>query len=264
MRFIPFFILAPAALWAAPDAAVPRISFQKPHHQFGIVNADQRPHWACTLTNTGDGVLHISRLESSCGCTSTNLGKETLLQGESTQIQIDFDPKNFLGPVKKTVLVHSNDPANPIVTLSFEAKVVRDIMAEPPLLHLHELLRTQSQKATFRLVSGNQKPVEVKEIKCPGAPYLSFSHRRDGLDVLVTVDVDGTNLPPHSSTVKERIIVRTTHPKFDPVVEYMEWDVKNGGRGEPTAEDPGSKAGSRPVNPSASQGEPTSGKDNLL
>lgn len=238
MRLIPFLLLPPALICAASEADAPRISFLKPHHNFGIVNADQMPHCSFTMTNSGDGVLKITSIEPSCGCTSTNLGKDTLKRGESTEIKIDFDPKNFLGPVKKTVLVRSNDPTNPTVTLSFEAKVVRDIMAEPPILHFHELLRTQTQKVTFRLVSGNQQPVEIREIKCPGAPYLSFSQRKEGLDVLVQVEVDGTKLPAHPSAATERIIVRTTHPKFDPIVEYMEWSVKEGSPVEPKKVDP--------------------------
>jgi hypothetical protein len=79
------------------------------------------------------------------------------------------------------------------------------------------------------------------------------------LDVLVTVDVDGTKLPNHPSTVKERIVVRTTNPKFDPVVEYMEWDLKESERGEPKKEEPAPKAGSKPVDSLLSEGKPTSG-----
>ncbi|GLH72760.1 hypothetical protein GETHLI_12620 [Geothrix limicola] len=253
MRILPLLLLPSAILCAAPEAGAPRISFIKSHHNLGIVNADQTTHCAFTVTNTGGATLKISRIEPSCGCTSTNLGKDELRQGESTQIQVDFDPKNFLGPVKKLIVVHSNDPANPALTLSFEAKVVRDVMAEPANLHLHELLRTQSKQAAFRLVSGNGKPVEVREIRCPGAPYLSFSQRKEGLDVLVTIHLDGTKLPAQPSAAQERIIVRTTHPKYDPIVEYLDWSVKadeapRTGPGDPTPH-AGKPAPARPAGP---------------
>ena len=91
-----------------------------------------------TLENKGKSALVIDKLSSSCGCTSASLvyqGKEgpkfsmpghgqeepdpnwqvAITPGDQAQIKVYYDPTvhaDLIGPVTRTVSIHSNDPVD--------------------------------------------------------------------------------------------------------------------------------------------------------
>ena len=122
MRIPALVLLAPVVCLAQ---AAPHISFEASHFDFGKISADTKVSHRFKVTNTGQAPLNITRLNPSCGCTSTVLGKWTLAPGESTDIEVTFNPAGFRGLSRKSIQVVSDDPASPTSTLTFEADVVR-------------------------------------------------------------------------------------------------------------------------------------------
>ncbi len=60
-----------------------------------------------TFTNTGDKPLVISRIQTSCGCTTPEYSKEPVLPGEDGKIVVKYDTKRE-GPFHKSITVYSN------------------------------------------------------------------------------------------------------------------------------------------------------------
>lgn len=83
------------------------------------------------LTNEGAGQLEINDLEADCGCTVPHLGVRFLAPGETTVMDIQFDSKLFVGPVLKTVRVHSNDSSQPVREILISATVSAPLTLEP-------------------------------------------------------------------------------------------------------------------------------------
>jgi len=223
MRIPLLFVLAPVVCLAQ---AAPHISFDAIHFDFGKISADAKVSHRFKVTNTGQAPLNITRLNPSCGCTSTVLGKWTLAPGESTEIEVTFNPSGFRGLSRKSIQVVSDDPASPTATLTFEADVVREIMPSTDSVFFQDLVRTVPRKASVKLTSGTDRPVKLTEAKAPGAPYLATALRQDGHDAWVDITLDGRKIPAGRQVGADAIIVRTANPKVPTVTLTVQWEMR--------------------------------------
>ncbi len=57
--------------------------------------------------NTGDDVLIIARVYSTCGCTVPKKPEAPIQPGETGVIEVKYDTKR-VGPIRKTITVYSN------------------------------------------------------------------------------------------------------------------------------------------------------------
>lgn len=207
-------------------AQTPVITFEKTHHDFGKIGADRKATYRFKVTNTGQGTLNITRLNPSCGCTSTVLGKWSLAPGESTEVEVSFDPRGFRGVVHKSIQVISDDPAHGEVTLSFEAEVIQEIMPSTTTVFFYDLSRTTPKKSTVRLASGNGQPVQVKETKAPGAPYLSATAKNEGNDAILDINLDGRKISSGKQRGVDSLTVITTSEKMPVITINVQWELK--------------------------------------
>ncbi|WP_144668013.1 DUF1573 domain-containing protein [Dokdonia sp. Hel_I_53] len=60
-----------------------------------------------TFTNTGDDVLIVARVYSTCGCTIPKKPENPIQPGEKGEIEVKYDTKRQ-GPIRKTITVYTN------------------------------------------------------------------------------------------------------------------------------------------------------------
>lgn len=123
-RILVFAFLATLGLgWIG--LAAPKISVDQAVYDFGEVVAGIAVTHTFVLTNVGDAALTITRVRTSCGCTTTALTKTTLAPGESVELTATFDTTHYSGKVGKSVYVESNDPHTPKLVLVLTGTVKR-------------------------------------------------------------------------------------------------------------------------------------------
>lgn len=105
-----------------PDHPKTTATFVKESHDFGILQKGEVVKYVYEITNTGDKPLYIYSVEPACGCTAPDYTKEPIAAGQKGQVTLQFESKNFTGPVHKTAQVVMNTDQSP-VTLSFKANV---------------------------------------------------------------------------------------------------------------------------------------------
>jgi len=225
MRIHTLLLLAPIVCLAQAPAG-PQISFDTTHFDFGKIPGESKVNHRFKVTNTGKAPLNITRLNPSCGCTSTVLGKWTLAPGESTEIEVTFNPAGFRGVSKKSIQVVSDDPTTPTATLTFEADVVREIMPSTDSVFFQDVVRTAPRKASVKLVSGTDRPVGDVKASAPGAPYLKLITRKDGNDAWVDLTLDGSKIPAGKQVGADAIFVRTTNPKVPSITLTVQWEMR--------------------------------------
>ncbi|GBE55958.1 hypothetical protein BMS3Bbin16_00155 [archaeon BMS3Bbin16] len=118
-------------------------------HDFGDVSvAGGVVSTTMTIKNNGGSDLVISDMDSSCGCTSATITKdgvegpvfgmkmhgknpvdwsETLLPGETAQLNIYYDPtvhQDLRGAVTRAISIYSNDPNHKISVAKIEVNQV--------------------------------------------------------------------------------------------------------------------------------------------
>jgi len=106
----------------------PRIVFDRSTHDFG-----ESPQSAGILSttfevkNTGDKILTIGDLSTSCGCTTAKLSQSSINPDGSATLTVYFDPDFHdepSGKLTRTVFIPTNDPNQP----EAEVKITVDIL----------------------------------------------------------------------------------------------------------------------------------------
>lgn len=92
---------------------------------FGKVNQGEVLHHVFVLRNKTGKTLNIKQVGTSCGCTVSKAAKKVLLPEESTEIEVAFKTKNYLGPVKQFVYVLTDDIDNSILKFTIKAEIIK-------------------------------------------------------------------------------------------------------------------------------------------
>jgi hypothetical protein len=207
-------------------AQAPAISFDKTHHDFGRITQDRKVAVKYHATNTGNAYLNITQVRPTCGCTYTMLGKWSLAPGEATDIEAQFDPKGFRGPIRKSIEVVSDDPKTPTTLLTFEAEITQEIMPSVEAVYFHQAPKSSVARSIVHYASGDGQPVQIVDVKAPGAPFLAFTYRPDGKHVELEVAFDGRKVPAGRFRGVETATVRFTNPRVGQLPLTIQWEIK--------------------------------------
>lgn len=77
------------------------------------------------LRNDSDRTLNIKDINTSCGCTVSEVKSKVIAPKESTTIDIKFNTKGYSGAIKQYVYVHTDTPDNPVIRFTVSAQIIR-------------------------------------------------------------------------------------------------------------------------------------------
>lgn len=156
------FFVMPALVLAGQG---PRIAFEASARDHGKVPYGETVTEEFSFTNVGDETLVIGKVRSGCGCTKAVKGKREIPPGQKGSILVAFDTTGLrAGKKKESVEVHSNDPKHPVVKLTVQADVVREIAMEPPSV-AKELPRfVKSVSIPMHVINSSKREVAFKGV----------------------------------------------------------------------------------------------------
>jgi len=136
------------------------------------------------LVNEGDAKLIIKAVRPTCGCTVADFDPE-IAAGATGKIKAKLDTKDFAGPVSKSILVMTDDPQNPTVTLVIKADIRPFVEILPrPLIRFNAVLN-EPMNQTFIVVGADpEQTMKVKSVES-SVPFIATSVRQLGEDELV-------------------------------------------------------------------------------
>lgn len=119
--------LCSVAAFAQPNAKPlggtgPLISVDKETHDYGTIKQGANGECVFTVTNTGDAPLIITQCAGSCGCTVPQCETAPIKPGATSAISVQYDTKR-VGPINKTVTIHSNAANTPSRTVTIKGTV---------------------------------------------------------------------------------------------------------------------------------------------
>lgn len=86
------------------------------------------------VRNSGEGMLIVDSISTSCGCTSATLEPMEIGPGESGTLHIEYDAgahgPDLTGPLVRQVFINSNDPDTPEVTVEVAVNVIPPLSSE--------------------------------------------------------------------------------------------------------------------------------------
>ena len=106
----------------------PEIEWARKEHNFGRVDINlQYIRTKFMFKNTGNKPLVITNAVASCGCTTPNWTKDSVLPGDSGFVEVKYETIGRPGGFRKAVTVYSNSINNAYVQLD----ILGDVYVEP-------------------------------------------------------------------------------------------------------------------------------------
>jgi hypothetical protein len=135
-----------------PALEAPKITFESTAFDFGAVDQTTRVIHRFPFGNSGGLGLKLDNVRTSCGCTAAASTTAGVPPGASGSVDVTCDTANAFGPLTETVTVYSNDPTEPVSTLTLSGRVRADAAADPPRLYVGHLGRGQAAANDVRIV----------------------------------------------------------------------------------------------------------------
>lgn len=129
------------------------------------------------LVNEGDGALSIKAVRPTCGCTVADFDKQ-IAAGATGHVSAKLDTKDFSGPISKSILVMSDDPQSPTVTLVIKADVRPYVEILPrPLVRFNAVMHEPFNQTFIVAGADPNEKFEVKSVTS-NVPFIATSVRK--------------------------------------------------------------------------------------
>jgi uncharacterized protein DUF1573 len=116
-------LAAGAASGRTEEQKTPRIRVEPETFDFGKALPAKTLRKEFTLSNFGDAALVIENVSTTCGCTAALASDTKLAPGSSTVLRVTLETRSYSGKLERQVLVRSNDPKTPLLTVKVSATV---------------------------------------------------------------------------------------------------------------------------------------------
>jgi Protein of unknown function (DUF1573) len=209
----------------APDPAhPPKIVFDLPPEglDYGPVKQGEKLERDVTFRNEGTGVLCIRNVHTPCGCVKAHLVEDTQRfdPGASGTIHVVLDSTGRVGEQHKSVIVYTNDIANPAPSFQVHAVVSQGVIVSPAWLDLGRAIPGEAASGEVTLHSEEGKDdwkitdvVGSKDLE-PGSVHYTWKVAPvtdpKGRTYRLTITHPGRD---QTGTFQDTILVRTTNPE---------------------------------------------------
>ena len=99
--------------------------------ELGSFSARQKRTATFRLRNSGDAELTIRRIRQTCGCFTVAIDRPTLSPAAEAVVTVDLIPQSVSHRFRKTVYIHSSDPARPVTRLHVSGDAIPTVEVLP-------------------------------------------------------------------------------------------------------------------------------------
>lgn len=200
----------------------PKLVLQQNEYDFGDIIKGEKVTHVFVLSNSGGGLLKISSVRPSCGCTAAMPEKNELGPGESTNLTVTFNSSGRNGKQKKLIRIETNDPDNPqqIITIKGNVVLEGEIKEATPLLNFSEtqydfgkIAEGKVVEHTFKFQNNGKAVLKISDIKtscgCTAA-LVSNEKIEPGEEGTLKVELDTKN---RKGKMSRTITITSNDPK---------------------------------------------------
>jgi len=191
-----------------PGEPSPKITFESMVCDFGEVGPNKDNTNELKFTNTGDALLKISKVDRCCGVV-TKLDKMEYAPGESGTLQVQWKSGPLPSTFTRQLVLHSNDPVNPSISVAIRATVVQRVVGEPERLKLF-LDEENAGCPEITLSSLDNRPFSIVSFKSTADCITAdFDPSAEATKFVLQPKVDQEKL---QKNLKGRVNIELTHP----------------------------------------------------
>ena len=131
--------------------------------EFGVMSRNERRSHTYSVVNKGNDALHISFIDKSCQCTDVTISRSVVPPGETTEIELSWQPSSFNPVFEQTARFKTNDPGRIELDLTVKGRVLQILQIEPRSVSFDNVSRNQAREAGFRLFSYRDDDLEIAD-----------------------------------------------------------------------------------------------------
>ncbi len=163
----------------------PKIDFEKTSHTYGKIKEEGgMATYKFKFKNSGNQPVIITRVQSSCGCTTPEWTRSPVVPGSTGFVSTQFDPRNRPGSFNKHVLVYNTATKEP-VKLVVHGEVV------PKQKTVADLYRFQIGNIRMKTNHVAFAKINNTQVKKQSVEFINDS------DADITISFDQRRMPAH-------------------------------------------------------------------
>jgi hypothetical protein len=135
-------------------------------HDFGVGEVGVAGSHTFTIRNVGEVPLTLRRGEFSCSCTTANIeeGEQIAVPpGESTEINVEYTPKEYATMFQHGGEIHTNDPTHPVIRLNIHGRVTESVRAVPEDFVFGGISATEAYTASLTIYGYRDEELEITD-----------------------------------------------------------------------------------------------------
>src|SRR3989475_12110820 len=141
---------------------VPKASLASAVYDFGTVKKGAKLSQTISLRNTGDAPLIIERMTFSLPALTARV-KQVVRPGEEASLALQVDTAALSGDIEGDIVVHTNDPQAPRLSLRVQGRVRSPVEVLPrPAIFLSAFRwEAETKKSVVTVVNRDESPLEI-------------------------------------------------------------------------------------------------------
>lgn len=193
-------------------SAAPQLVAERLNYGFGDIVQGEKVEYVFRFHNSGDQILEVGNVRSSCGCTAALLSATRIAPGDMGELKTTFDSTRFKGAINKTVSFDSNDPQLPQVSFALYGNVKVELLLQPDRVNWGKVKADVPLNSSVTIV--NQGSVTIN-LQPPKVTSPAFSAELDALQILpgekVTLQI-AAKFPEQKKRLGGYVIIGTDYP----------------------------------------------------
>lgn len=212
-----------------------KIKFDIMEHDFGAVEEGTIPTKVFRYSNEGKDSLALSMVKPSCGCTTPNWPKDTLLAGETSEITVKYNSKGRIGAFNKTINVLSN-AVNEHEVLRIKGVVIKKavldtikqkdpstsgkIALSKKSYHFGTIERGKPKNYKFTVNNTGKGILNIINVHA-GCHCTNFKINNSKIEAGKSATIELTYYPRNQGQNKEILVIESD----DPTQPYLQFDM---------------------------------------
>ena len=203
-----FLLMTVVPVWSAPQVTAEALEYD-----FGEVVQGDKVDYTFRFRNSGDELLVIESVHSSCGCTAALLSSKQIAPGDMGEIKTTFDSSNFRNAIHKTITMTTNDPESATVKFQIKGQVKEELALDPARVSFGKLAPgAQVEQQVF--IKNSSKKVIILEQPTATNPDIQASLARTTLEPGEQVELKVTaQVPEDAKRLSGYIMISTDYGK---------------------------------------------------
>lgn len=151
---------------AAAAQAAPKLEVDTNAIDLGKLEQGAQATGVFKLTNSGDEVLEIEKISTSCHCTAAGDHVKQIEPGQTVELPVKYNSAGHHGKRTNRITIKSNDPDRPVLQLSMTADVATLVEVKPRshIAFSEAGLGQRIDEAIYLVPSESGADIEVQDV----------------------------------------------------------------------------------------------------